>query len=494
MPRFTKILMSEQFRTYYLIFGAIFLTLHFFTNASAQEIEAKIQIHEENPSIAKVSGRFPNLQRGRNLSFARSFAGFSGLGERIRNLKLYNANGKEIGYQTVEGEYVSDAPFASWSYSVDLSPRKEPSAAAHISWIANGNGLLMFGDLLPRLSAGRKASGQVTITLPPGWRQLENRVDGTVVSDDIFSEVASVGTDVRYRMVHAGGTAISLCVVGNWLFTSDEITSFAQSIYAKTSETFGAPAAKEVYLNVFKFPQNVPRGQWQAETRGRSITIISSDMAFQTQSLQRLHEQLRHEIFHLWIPNAVNLSGNYDWFYEGFALYSSLKLAVAQNRIRFEDFLDTLSRAHAIDTRQMNRISLIETSRTRWSSNETQLYARGMFLAFICDIAMLNSSKTKRSINDLLREIYSKHKFPAARTDGTGAVLSIMKAQPELVPIIDKYISGSREFEVDTELDLAGLELSNALGVKQKLNRKQKDLLNSMGYNNWRRLSPGPIR
>ena len=60
MPRFTKILMSEQFRTYYLIFGAIFLTLHFFTNASAQEIEAKIQIHEENPSIAKVSGRFPN--------------------------------------------------------------------------------------------------------------------------------------------------------------------------------------------------------------------------------------------------------------------------------------------------------------------------------------------------------------------------------------------------------------------------------------------------
>jgi hypothetical protein len=486
--------MKTRFRTYYLIFSSFLLALHFFTNAAAQDLEAKVEIRGENPSIAAITGRFPAFANNRNLSFQRSVAGFSELSDRIKNLKLFDASGKQIAYQAIAGEYVSDATFAAWSYSVDLAPRKEPAAAAHVSWIANGNGLLMLGDLLPFVADGRNVSGRVVIALPQGWRQLENRVNGTIDSDDIFSEVASVGTDVRYRTVHSNGTSVSICLAGNWLFTDDEIANFVQSIYAKTSEIFSSPAGKEVYINVFRFPQNIPHGQWQAETRGRSVTIVSSDMAFQTQSLQRLHEQLRHEILHLWIPNAVNLAGNYDWFYEGFALYSSLKLAVEQNQIRFEDMLDTLSRAYAIDSRQTKRISLIETSRSRWDGNETYLYARGMFAAFLCDIAMLGNSKSKRSINDLLREIYGKHKFPADRADGTEAVLAIMKTRPELGPIVDRYILGSSKFEVAAEIETVGLELSNGLRVKPKLNGKQKDLLDSMGYNNWRRLSPGPIR
>ena len=477
-------------RTYYLILGAFFLTLHFFTNTAAQDIEAKIEISAENPSIAHVSGRFGNSKKSRNLSFVRSVAGFRELGGRVSDLKLSDADGRKIDHQSaVSGEYVSDAPFENWSYSIDISARKEPAAAAHVSWVANGNGLLMFGDLLPILKDGGKSAGKVVISLPQGWRQLEDRVDGTIISDDIYSEVASVGTDIRYRMVHNGGTAISICIAGEWLFSSDEITGFAQWIYAQTLKTFGYPAAKDVYINIFKFPQTPGFGQWQAETRGRSITIVSSDMAFQTQSLQRLHEQLRHEIFHLWIPNAVNLSGKYDWFYEGFALYSSLKTAVAMNQIRFEDLLDTLFRAYSIDSRQTNRLSLIDASDSRWRGDETYLYARGMFAAFLCDLAMLSTSKTKRPVNDLLRTIYLKHRFPAHPADGTAAVLSVMRSRTELLPVIDKYIAGANKFDVASELDAAGIEIKDGLRVKDKLSGKQKDLLDALGYNNWRRLS-----
>lgn len=480
---------------YYPILAAFFLTLHFFTNLAAQDIEAKIEIRAENPSLAYISGRFLNSEKNRNLSFVRSVAGISGLSERIENVQLSDTNGRKIDHQSaVRGEYVSEAPFTKWSYTVDVSPRKEPAAAAHASWVAGERGLLMFGDLLPLVRDGRNVPGKVVMALPPGWLQLENRIDGTVISEDIFAEVASIGTDVRYQMVHNGGTAISMSFSGEWLFTRDEAVSFARDIYAKLFGTFRAPAAKEVYINVFRFPRNVPHGQWQADTRGRTITIISSDMAFRTQSLQRLHEQLRHEIFHLWLPNAVNLSGNYDWFYEGFALYSSLKAAVALNQIRFEDFLDTLSRARSIDARQTNRLSLIDTSNARWNGNQTYLYARGMFVAFLCDIAALNGSKTKQSVNDIIREIYGRHRFPAVRTDGTAAVLSVLRSRPELSPIVDKYITGTAPFDAGTELDPAGLEISDGIRVKDKLSGKQKDLLDALGYNNWRRLSPGPIR
>ncbi len=486
--------MFTPFRPYYLIFVVAAQVLHFFTNATGQDIDLKVEIHAEKPSVVSVTGRFPNAKadfQHRNLSFLRSYAGFDQLGERIAGLALKNKNGEPVAYQTaVPGEYVTDAPFVEWSYTLDLSYRKEQNAAAHISWIGSENGILMLGDMLPLFGdSGKPVSARARIVLPNGWRQMDNRIDDTLITEDVASEIVAIGKDLRFRTVHAGGTAIMICIAGEWLFTSDEITSFARDVYSKTRETFGSNASEKVFVNIFRFPQNAAHGQWQAETRGRNVTIISSDMPFKTQSLQRLHEQLRHEMFHLWIPNGVNLSGNYDWFYEGFALYASLKTAVAMNQIRFGDFLDTISRARAIDARQTNRLSLIEASATRWSGADTYVYARGMVTAFLCDILLLHSSKGKRSLNDVFRELHAKHKYPNARMDGNAAVLEILKKNSELEQIVAKYVKGSGKFEWRSEINFAGLEAKNGLAVLPKLTGRQKDLLDRLGYNNWRRLT-----
>jgi len=244
------------------------------------------------------------------------------------------------------------------------------------------------------------------------------------------------------------------------------------------------------------FPAASSPGRWQAETRGNNVTIISSDMPFKSQSVQRLHEQLRHELFHLWIPNGVNLTGNYDWYYEGFALYESLKMAVGLNRIRFEDFLDTLSRAHTIDSAQTaGRTSLIQLSSNRFSGANTQVYARGMLVAFLCDLALLEQSRGKRSIEDVLRELFAKHRKPATPVDGNSAVLALLKSNPNVVSIVEKYVEGPDKLEWASELNAAGVEdidggpLTN-LRVKEKLSGRQKALLDKLGYNNWRKLSP----
>lgn len=485
--------MTAQSKLFYRIVPAIFACLQFFTYAAGQDVEVKIEVGSESGSVVRVTGRFPEnstVKTRRNLSFLRSFLEFGRLGERISNVVLKDLSGKVISYQTpIPSEFVADADIVEWSYLIDVSPRKEQNAAAHVSWLTKDTGLLMLGDVLPAMSEnGKPTSAKVTIILPVGWRQMENRIDGIVATKDVAAEVVSIGTSIKYRKIHVGNTAITISTSGEWLFTSDELVSFCQQIYTQLNATFGSAAGNEVLVNVFKFSQKVGPGQWQAETRGRNVTIISSDMAFKTQSIQRLHEQLRHEIFHLWIPNGVNLSGNYDWFYEGFALYQSLKTALALNRIRFEDFLDTLSRAQAIDARQTNRLSLIDASGKRWNGADTYIYARGMVTAFLCDVLLLNNSKGKLSVENVLREIYTKHRFPAARTDGNAAVLSILGQNKELAVIIERYINGGSRFEWQPELDMAGLENTNGLKVKTKLNGRQKDLLDRLGYNNWRRL------
>ncbi|MDQ3130090.1 MAG: hypothetical protein M3Q99_04940, partial [Acidobacteriota bacterium] len=196
----------------------------------------------------------------------------------------------------------------------------------------------------------------------------------------------------------------------------------------------------------------------------------------------------------LWMPINLSLSGNYDWFYEGFALYQALKTGVAVNRLRFEDFLDTLARAHSIDTLQSQRVSLIEASKNRWSGANTQVYARGMLVAFLCDIAALRASKGKNSIADIFQRIYQTHRQPNPKKEGNSAILEILQTRGELRSIVEKYIKGTENIVWQTDLEAFGIEsaeenFQTVLKVKAKPNSRQKDLLDKLGYNNWRKLS-----
>ena len=281
--------------------------------------------------------------------------------------------------------------------------------------------------------------------------------------------------------------------VGKFQFTMDEALGTAESIYGKYRDQLGVQESRAM-IAVVKFPDQIHRDAWEADTSGKNITIVTSDASFKSQALQQLHEQMRHEIFHLWIPNGVNLSGNYDWFYEGAALYQSLKTGVALNRIRFDDYLDTLSRAYDVDRGLPTNLSLIDVSKNRWSGdNNTKIYARGMLVAFLCDLALLEKSKGKRSVEDLLRKLYEQHRPPAVEMDANTAILSLLRSNSELMPIIDRNITGAESIEWNELLKAAGLEVASSgpttkLQVIAKPTGAQKNLLDKLGYNNWRKL------
>jgi predicted metalloprotease with PDZ domain len=193
-------------------------------------------------------------------------------------------------------------------------------------------------------------------------------------------------------------------------------------------------------------------------------------------------------MFHLWIPNGVELSGNYDWFYEGFALYRSLKFGVEAKQIRFTDLLNSLAQAYNLENIQPNGISLVEASKARWSGANTRIYARGMVVAFLCDLALLQRSKGKVSNETLLREIFRQHHNSVAREDGNAAILRLFGRYPELDEIVRLYISGSEKVEWEKYLHLAGIESSSLgdrvnLKVTTRPGRRQKDLLKRLGYN-----------
>ena len=475
------------------ILAAIFTFAAF---AGAQQIEADIKIESVSPPVARVKGRVLTDNKNKNWFFLHSIAGIENLGERISDFTLTDQNDRAVAVKRlVGGEYLAEETAVNFSYKIDLSAPKKYSALAHVSWLAGDQGLLMLDDLLPQF--GPNIGAKITFQMPDGWRAAGNEKSlgpNSFEAADIEKAVFIVGKNWGANKSAVKTGIVNFVFSGEFLFSTADAAAASGEILSEYQGIFGAMPKKDPLIFILKFPGDVKNGGWEAETRGASVVILSSDMPFKNQSVQRLHEQLRHELFHLWVPNDLALSGDYDWFYEGFALYQSLRTGVALNRIRFEDFLDALARAYDLDNMQSQRTSLIEASKNRWSGANSQIYARGMLVAFLSDAALLRESRGKRSLTDIFRALYEKHRKPNLPQDGNESILNVLESRAELQSIVERYIRGAENLRWQIDLESLGLETSgenfpSKLVVKAKLSGRQKDLLNELGYNNWRKLS-----
>ncbi|MBA2619581.1 MAG: hypothetical protein H0U87_00100, partial [Acidobacteria bacterium] len=423
--------------------------------ACAQTIEASVKIEASAPQTVIINGRFLQqdaIASNKNWIFLNSLSGVENLAERVSDLNLSGKNGGKIPVKKLaSGEYLTDEAASFWNYRIAVNPPLLPQSAnalAHVSWIeVERRGILMLDDLLPQFSGkdNQKISARVKFDLPKDWAVISaepQTAENVFAVENVEKAIFFIGKNWREREIAAGKDNLSLAISGDFQFSDEEAANAAAEIFAKYRNLFGEAPSGKTQISIVRFPSSVKFGRWSAETRGANLTILSGDMPFKTQSLQRLHEQLRHEIFHLWTPNNLALSGNYDWFYEGFAVYQALKTGVDLNQIRFEDFLDTLEQAFNFDKRQTRKISLVEASKTNRSGANNQVYARGMLMAFLCDVALLRASRGKRSIDDILREIYRKHRAPNGLQDANQAVLDVLRGRAELKSIVEKYIEG----------------------------------------------------
>ncbi len=475
--------------------------LLFIFAASAQEFEVNIKITASQSSVS-VEGKFlkeSNVQSEKHWSFVNSLAGAENLDARVSDLNLKDKDGSAIVFKKFnDGEYLAEMEANAWSYQINLNPLPNVAAMAHVSWISDKQGILMLDDLLPQFRAenNQPVSAKIKFELPEEWKIIssEKRLnENSFVVSNVEKAIFLIGKNWREKQILVDKTSLNFVVSGEWNFSDEEAVKMAGDIFGEYRKLFGETPLEKAQISLVHFPKQTKFGRWEAETRGTNLTVLSSDMPFKTLSLQRLHEQLRHEIFHLWIPNNLALTGNYDWFYEGFTVYQSLKTGLQTNQIRFEDFLATLSEAYSIDNLQTQKVSLIEASKNRWNGANPQVYSRGMIAAFLCDVALLRASKGKRAISNVFQEIYSKHRVPNKPENGNTAILNILENYKELRPIAEKYIKGAGRIDWQADLEAIGVEAAETnsftkLAVKAKLDNRQKSLLDDLGYNNWRKI------
>lgn len=496
-----SLVMSKKFQLVRLFFGVLGLTLQFFTFAAAQEMNVTLSIDEKRPYELTVTGSFKQerpLNESHVLAFAENVAGIVLPAERISKPYARDDQGNALQLVTTPRCCIALGKIVDFSYIVDLRSTYRLRDAAHVSWLKDQTGVLMLGDLLPQefKPTGKIRNATVNLELPNGWKHFSTArqgPSGTLVISDLDNSAIFVGTGWRSSQFEVERNRFTVVTGGVFQFSYDEIDSRSRAILLDYSRLFGELSGGNYLIAVYR--PNLAAGEWAADTRGRTALIATTEMPFKSQTLQQLDEQLRHELFHFWIPNGVSLSGRYDWFYEGFALYSSLRLAVRSNTIRFDDMLDTLGRALSVES----STGLIQLTKERYSGSERELYAKGLAFAFLCDLALNISSKGKRSSDTLVRELYQTFSDRAERTDGNEAVLKLLDSYPELRPIVGQYVTETQGRQDKKLIDAAslfdnsGLDLTTSngltkLSVRSKLNSRQKAILDKLGYNSWRKL------
>jgi hypothetical protein len=469
---------------------------------ASQQIEAILRLFASQTISVEIKSEKTDVF----WEFLTSYADRSDLEKRIENLKFFDENGDSVSYQKIgAGKFVADKPVRHLRYDVKVTPADDFAGIAHVSWINQPYGLLVLADLIPRNF--ETASAKLFLSCPSGWRILSND-DGEAVKnlscdgenfsaehkayfvvERIEKAIFLICQEFRERNFSVGKTAVRFVFVGDWGFV-EQASQLAKKIFIEYTDKLGRLLFPKINIFLLPFPEQPRFNYWQAETKGATVTIVSAPAVFKSNALNLLSQQLRHEILHLWIPNSLALRGNYDWFFEGFVIYQSLKSGVFMGEIRFEDFLSHIATAFdSVQSQSFPETSLIELSRNRWqTSKQKLLYAKGLLVAFLFDTSILKARKNGIEIifRELLRE------FSNRSEDANKAVLKILRKYNE--NLVNRYIEGAMPVNLQYHIVDFGIQIKKTSGktrfeLTENLSARQKDLLEKLGYNQWRKVA-----
>lgn len=456
--------------------------------AQAQSVNARISIVSLAPPRVRIEAE---VAKGTKVwSFRNAYAGMIGLGERIENLSLFDAQGTAVATRKLAaGEYEAAREATQVRYELKLDPPRETNDTAHVSWLTATRGVLMPGDLLPLPLARAKLS----LTLPEQWKvaTLETRsVGGQYEIESAESSIFFVGADLRIAQHSVRGMNVTFATAGEWAFADQDVVTIIRDVLEQHQRAAGVAPRERALILLAPFPQGADGARWSAETRGGTVVFLSGRATSKTAALARLGIPLAHELFHLWVPNALPLSGDYDWFYEGFTVYQATRASVELGYLTFQDYLDSIARAYDIYLagRQRDDLSLIDASARRWGGSGAVVYQKAMIVAALYDLSVRQQSRGKRSLDDVYRLLFRGQRTGGERREGNATVIAALNSISGGDEFSKRYIERANRLDLTTTLNAFGLQVEQSgtrtrITVSNSLSRTQRDLLRQMGYN-----------
>jgi hypothetical protein len=408
-------------------------------------------------------------------SFRNAYAGALGIAERVDR---FRANGTYV-HMVAMGEFRSAVPATELDYVVHMR-RPSPGDVAYVTWLTEDHGFLMFGDLLPQ---GMEAIS-VEIALPAGWAvhaAIAPDENGVYQISEPDEAVFFVGRSIR----KTSNKELDSFLTGTWSFKDSVAAKAAARVFERYLDLTAFKLPSRPVVMIAPLPVATGATKWKSQTRGSTVLLLIDPQAPAANWKGQLEIIFAHEALHLWVPNALPLQGDYDWFFEGFTLYIALLTALDLKAIDFREYLATLARVYDSYLSYPNVLSLVEASERRWTHPWPVVYDKGMLVAFLYDLLLRRESGGKTTLASRYRELFSPG--IAERGDGNAVIIRLLSSSPAANELAAAYISGKKDLELEPFLASYGLVLdttlkSSRLDVNKKVDGDQKRLLKSLGY------------
>ena len=451
-------------------------------DGAAQPSEVRLSV--KNLPVARLAIEIKG-EPTRSWSFRNTHGNIVGLSERIQNVRGIDTQGRTVLLRRdAPGEFRSTDDVSAISYEVALTRPLRPADLSRVSWLDNELGLLMLGDLLPQQ---RNSRIDLILDLPESWSSassLNPTASGRYSVEAAEKAVFVVGKAVRQKKVRFGSRGFTFITVGAWPFNDSAPLKVAEKLIAENTKILQSPLPADSALMLMPLPGVTTTDRWTAETRGSTVVLLMGTDARRNAALGRLQVVLAHELFHLWVPNALKLQGDYDWFFEGFTVYQALLTALRLRYIKFQDYLETLSRVYDSyrSSTERDKLSLLEGSERRWTTASSVVYDRGVLVAFIYDLMRRRQSGTGETISAVYPEVWRT----ASGQDGNEVLMAILNRHG-MEGFSEKFVQSSSEIDLESLLPPYGLELQTVgsrsqMRVSNTITAEQRRLLKTLGY------------
>lgn len=406
-------------------------------NVQAQiQTRVKITVSPANEISVEADLAVPS----RSWSFRNAYAGVLGIGERIDG---FRANGA-VARKLAAGEFRSEQNAGRIDYIVRMR-RPSPASVAHVTWLTEDHGILMFADLLPQAIE----AFNVEFVLPSGWTihsALTPEANGHYNVFEPDNAMFFVGRAIR----RDSKKQLESFVTGTWPFKDSVASNAAARVMEKYLNLTGFKLPAKPVVMLAPLPVQTGSTKWRAQTRGSTVLVLMDPHAQMGNWKGQLEIIFTHEVLHLWVPNSLALQGAYDWFFEGFTLYTALLMALDLKAIDMTEYFDTLGRVNDSYLSYEDNGSLIDASERRWTSATPIVYDKGMLVAFLYDLLIREESGGKSTVLDRYRELFDR---PAAeRANGNDVIIKLLSSTPAAADLVRKYVDGHAPLELESVL------------------------------------------
>jgi predicted metalloprotease with PDZ domain len=469
----------------------VWVLVLFSSSAVAQAQALRAQITTTSLAPAKVRIQLELPEPSTSFSFRNSYGDVLGLAQRIADVEATDANSATVKIEKLApGEFLTGQAINKLTYTVNLTEPARPAQMARVSWLNREHGVLMLGDLLPQLINATPQASPVWVDLqiPSNWNVSSNaKNEGSLrfLTEDPAKSVFLVSASLREGKVQTGATSLSLAMSGKWPFSERDALEISRKIVEEYSRVTGFVLTNNAAVMLIPASGDAGPEFWSAETRGNAVVVLMGKKANRKRVLASLGVVLGHELFHLWVPNSLNLQGDYDWFFEGFTLYQALRTYLRLGMINFDTYLQTIGHVYQsyLAAGALHGVSLIEASKRRWTSAPRFVYDAGMLVAFVYDLKLNSVRNCATSLDDVYRNLFQRKSTGQENANET--IIRLLN-EPEGMDSITQYVPGGRKIVLEDLISEYGFRLQRQgskikFEVDKNASERKRNLLKCIG-------------